>query len=361
MMSAAPDAGEFILGSLGTHLSELLSRIGQAESVAELAALAPEVRQIGFGLLDLDAGTELATRTVAQLNDVLTERVITVVARNHRLPPAPWCWLSLGSEGRCEQTFVTDQDNGLLFSAARDEETAELRRIYLPMAREVNHALAACGFPLCAGNIMAGNPDWCLSLDEWSEKFTAWVRLPEPQALLNSTIFFDFRPIYGDAQLATRLRGRLLDLTADNFVFLRMMSINAMAAEPPLGLFGDVVTDKTGHVDLKKFGARLFVDIARIVALGAGLSPVNTIERLRAASAAGALHARDTAASIQAFGHIQRLRLETQRRTLSAGTTADNALRTGDLNAFEARLLREALKEAKRAQTALKATYAAES
>lgn len=101
-----------------------------------------------------------------------------------------------------EQTLTTDQDNGLVFSAADDGEARDLRELFLPFTRAVNQALAECGFPLCDGEVMAGNPRWCLSIAEWQTNFGAWVRTPEPEALLNAAIFFDFRALAGDAALA---------------------------------------------------------------------------------------------------------------------------------------------------------------
>lgn len=360
MPSARSGAAEFLFGAFGTRLTTLLDAIAGCADVPSLAELAPRVRETGGALLDLDAGADLATRLVANLNDALTERAITLTAAAHRLPAAPWCWLSMGSEGRCEQTFVSDQDNGLLFSAAPGEAD-ELRRLFLPFARAVNEALAACGFPLCPGGVMAGNPAWCLSLDEWSARFSDWVRSPAPMALLNAAIFFDFRPVCGDVALAATLRGRLLGMTEDSRLFLRLMTDNALAATPPLGLLGDIAAeDGEGCVDLKKSGARIFVDAARILALGAGMSPVNTVERLRAVAAAGAIPTAAAAASALAFAQVQRFRLDNQRRAAQCGGTAGNRVAVAGLNDFEHQLLRAAFRQARRLQHIIKTSFAAE-
>lgn len=360
MSSAPAGAAEFLFGAFGTRLTALLAAISASADIAALAALAPQVRAAGHALLDLDDGADLATRVVAQLNDALTERVVELAAAGHRLPAAAWCWLSLGSEGRCEQTFVTDQDNGLLFCAAPGEAD-ELRRLFLPFARDVNEALAACGFPLCPGGVMAGNPAWCLSLDEWSSRFIDWIHSPNPEALLNAGIFFDFRPVCGEVELATKLRARLLGMTAGSSLFLRLMTGNALAAKPPLGLFGDLAAeDGAGRIDLKKSGARIFVDAARILALGAGMSPVNTVDRLRAVAASGALSAADAAASAQAFAHVQRFRLDSQRRAALGGEPPGNCIEVAGLNAFQRQLLRAAFKQARQLQQHIKTSFAPE-
>jgi signal-transduction protein with cAMP-binding, CBS, and nucleotidyltransferase domain len=218
------------------------ARIVGAADVPALVRHAAEARALALDLHAAEAGPAWVTGVLSRLNDAITERALALMQARHRLPPARWCWLGLGSEGRLEQTLATDQDNGLIFSASDDGEARDLRERFLPFARDANQALADCGFPLCDGEVMGGNPRWCLSLAEWLENFGTWVRTPEPEALLNAAIFFDFRPLAGDAALAADLRRELATLTRGNEIFLRMMTANALAATPPLGRLRDFVT-----------------------------------------------------------------------------------------------------------------------
>lgn len=355
----SPAAGHVICGPLGATLSALVGRIDAAAGVPALIGLAPEIRTVGAGLVAADAGPLVVTRVLTALGDRLGERVIAAVAREHRLPAAQWCWLAFGSEGRGEQTFATDQDNGLLFSAAGADEAQAMRPLFEPFGRAVNAALADCGFALCPGQIMAGNPAWCLSLDEWRARFAGWIRTPEPEALLNATIFFDFRPLCGEARLARTLRDHLLSLTSANEAFIRMMANNALGVAPPLGLLGEIaVTDEEGGgVDLKKQGARLFVDAARIFALAAGVAEVGTVARLRAVGQAGRLSRGEAAAAEQAFAQIQRTRLSLQAEALGAGRPPGNRARPAQLNEFEHRVLKESFRQARRLQQQLKTVF----
>ena len=109
-----------------------------------------------------------------------------------------------------------------------------------PFARAVNATLDACGFPLCEGGIMARNQKWCLSAAEWRVRFGEWIRNPDPEALLNADIFFDFRALWGKGELADDLRAWLSAVAADAQGFLRMMARNALESRPPLGFFGGV-------------------------------------------------------------------------------------------------------------------------
>lgn len=332
----------------------LARRCASARDVDTLARLAPEMHAVAAAMLDVDAGAGLVARTLSALNDALTVRVLQLAAARHRLPTAGWCWLAFGSEGRGEQSFVTDQDNGIVFAAADAAEARAMRPLFMACAQEANQALAACGFPLCAGGIMASNADCCLALAEWRERFAGWIRTPEPQALLNASIYFDLRALHGDKTLADDLHALLARLARGADAFQRMLAVNALAAEPPIGLFHDLMS-RDDTVDLKKFGTRLFVDAARILGLDCPHSA--TVMRLRHAAANGSLPAADAEGACGAFHHLLRLRLLNQRRALAGGAVAGNQLALESLNSFDRQVLQEAFKQARLLQQRLKTNF----
>lgn len=334
---------------------------GQVETVAAARECAAAITALTAGLSSLGLGGTAWSRLVSTLNDRLVCRVIELTARQHRLPQVPWCWLALGSEGRFEQTFTTDQDNGLIFSATDAAEAAALRQLFLPFAQAVNANLDHCGYAFCKGEVMAGNPKWCLALEEWQLQFIEWVRRPDPQALMHATIFFDLRPLYGDLTLGERLRDLLLAMTQDTPAFLHLMAANALQAPAPLGLLGDVVTESSkdgGRVDLKKFGARVFVDAARIFALAAGVRAVDTHRRLLEAGPTAGMLVEEVAAAADALSHLQRLRLSRQAGVIAAGGQPDHSLPPDALHELDRSILRESLRQAKRLQQRLKLNYA---
>ena len=336
------------------QVERLARRCTSARDVATLAQLIPEIRSTAIDMLRVDAGGGLVARTLSALHDALTVRLIELSVARHRLPTAKWCWLAFGSEGRGEQTFVTDQDNGIIFCAADAAETRALRPLFMACAKDVNQALAACGFPLCEGGIMAGNADCCLSLAEWQERFVSWIRTPEPQALLNATIFFDVRVLYGATELVGSLRAYSDQWIQGGDGFLRMLAENALAAEPPLGFLRDFDAPE-GVVDLKKFGARLFVDAARI--LGMNCSDSSTAARLRHAAATGKLSVDESEGALAAFHHLQRIRLFGQIRALAGGEVPGNLIDPQSLNLFDRRMLHETFKQARLLQQRLKITF----
>lgn len=342
----------FSLQRLG--LAELTMEIRLAADLPLLARLAGEIRRLTARLVEQGVAPEQLTLFVSVLNDRVSQRVIEVVRKRHGWERIGWCWLAFGSEGRLEQTFSSDQDNGLLFQA-HALAAAEARKTLLGFAREVNEALDACGFPLCKGNVMASNPELCLSLDEWKAKMAGWLDNTDPKALLDATICFDFRPLAGDATLAQSLREWLLPRTRARPAFLRLMAQNALEAKPALGLLGDFTLDD-GAVSLKLRGVRVFSDAARVYALALGLAQTGTAQRLRAAAPELRMATPEMAAIVDAFFYIQKLRLRMQANPQIRAEVA-NRLDPATLNDFERRGLKEALRQARRLQQRLALDY----
>jgi len=338
----------------------LAAKIEKTTSMSGLLPLAEEAKRIDETFLDDGLTGALATYGISWLNDALAARVVAITAEEARLPAANWCWIGLGSEGRHEQTLVTDQDNGLIFSASDEREADLLREVFLPFAKQTNQRLADCGFTLCSGDIMAGNPAWCRSEDEWKTLFFDWIHKPEPTALLNASIFFDVRPLYGDFSMVDPLRKMLARWAPSAETFLRLMATNALAAEPPIGFTGDVVMEKEGKekfVDIKKYGIRIFVDVARIIGLAYGVKSASTRTRFLKAGEKFGMSPLDVSAALQAMSELQRLRLNHQHKAIIDGVKPDNHLHPEELSTYDEAVLREGLKQAKRLQQRLKLTY----
>jgi hypothetical protein len=216
-------------------------------------------------LLAQGVAAEPLTRFVSELNDRVVQRVLALISAAHAIDDIAFAWIALGSEGRREQTIATDQDNGIAFVPPEDTADVEpLRARLVAFAKAVNAALDRCGFPLCRGDIMAGNPRWCLSVDEWRTLFDDWLRNPVPQALLSASIFFDLRPIGATPPQVIALRDGLADAAPARKAFLQAMARNALETRPPLGWFGGLTGSGRGErpdaIDLKLHGARIFVD-----------------------------------------------------------------------------------------------------
>jgi len=349
---------EDLFGLQAVGVEEVGERIQAAADLPALQAAAAAVRHLAGGLLDQGVGVETLAHYHSTLNDLLTIRAIELSADERPLPGVAWCWLALGSEGRLEQTFATDQDNALVFDAGV-EDAAEVRQALLPFARAVNERLAACGIPRCPGNVMAGSARWCLTPPEWRRTMQGWMDGSEPEALSDAPALFDFRPVYGQVALASRLRERVLAEVAARPVFLRRLAEAALEVRPPLGTFGftyDRGSTYRRTVDLKHSGSRLFSDAARILALASGIPHSGTAQRLRALADRGRFGPEAVAGFIDGFHFIHLLRLRNQRATRRPHV-GPNRVFPADLNELDRRVLKEALRQARKLQACLVDDY----
>lgn len=334
-------------------LKQVSTSIRAAADVATLKTVALDIRRFARNLLGQGVQARQLTSLVSHLNDVLTQRLLELTAAEHGIAPDGWCWLALGSEGRGEQTVATDQDNALILpDASSDAQRARAAAF----ARAANLALAECGYPLCRGGIMAGEPGGCLTLREWRERFAQWVEHGAPADLLNASIYFDLRPLAGNLQLAGMLQDEVRENARRTPRFLKQMALNALAHGAPLNWLGGIDTDAAGTVDLKLQGTALFVDGARLYALAHGIPATNTRERLEQAGPRMGLAAAEYEAWIASFEFLQMLRLRVQ---LEGRATPEqpNRLKLSELNDIDRRILKESFRFARLLQQRMRLDY----
>ncbi len=338
-------------------LRQISGAIRNAERIECLQQSAQDIRELAHNMLAQGVAAEQLTQIISTLNDLLTCRIIELELRDNPLDDIEFCWLALGSEGRVEQTLNTDQDNGLIFSVPPGSTAEEVRLRLLPFARRVNNALDACGFPLCGGEIMASNPKWCLSLGEWQNTFDKWIYHGAPMDLLHSTIFFDFRPLFGAGSLAVSLREWLSAEARKNSRFLHQLAVNALRNRPPLGMVRDFVIGEGHTLDLKLNGITPFVDAARIFSLAHGVTDTNTLQRLREIAEPLRIKPHDAEAYGDAFLFIQLLRLRLHHEQTQRGEKLTNRVDPDNLNSLDQRILKEAFRQARKLQTKLGLDY----
>ncbi|WP_341455276.1 putative nucleotidyltransferase substrate binding domain-containing protein [Pseudomonas rhodesiae] len=342
-------------------LVHLARTIRNAPRIDNLVAIRGEIGQLVERMLAHGASSTQITHIITLLNDHTVCRVIELSLAEKGNPGVPFSWLCFGSEGRREQTLYTDQDNGILFEAKDAAEAAAIRGRLLPLAQHINQSLALCGFSLCKGNIMAGNPELCLSRAEWARRFAAFIREATPENLLGSSIYFDLRVVWGDEQGCEVLRQGILDQVADNRLFQRMLAENALRQRPPVGRFRDfVLTRKGGEkatLDLKVQGLTPFVDGARLLALVNGIHANNTLERLRQLVVKEVIEPLDGAAYEEAYHFIQQTRMQQHQLQSRENQPYSNRVDPDSLNHLDRRILRESLRQAQRLQSSLTLRY----
>lgn len=339
----------FSMGNIG-------GEIRAAQTLDDLVVAASHIRQYAKNLLSQGVTGHRLTGLVSYLNDALTDQLIKITMPDFGVDEREFCWLALGSEGREEQTIATDQDNAMIVS---DDASDEAMQNYLNFARAVNEGLDACGFPLCKGNVMASNPEYCRRERDWLKRCATWIDGGSPQDLLDSSIFFDFRYIAGNAALAQSMQKYVADAAQRTPRFIAFLANNAMKWKVPLTMFGGLETDKIAGkpaIDMKLHGTALVVDFARIYSLAHGVTERNTKARLEAVAAALGGDESLAADWVTTFEFLQTLRLRAQMEDEPLGGNP-NAIALSALSKVDQVILKAAFNVMRAMQSRLKLDY----
>lgn len=225
-----------------------------------------------------DAITGVVTRRSDRITEILAGRVI----RELGPPPARFALIALGSEARKEQTLLTDQDNALIYDDAA-AGNREARDYFLRFGSRMNELLNQAGYELCKGDIMAGNARWNQPLDTWKKYFAGWITEANPQNIVDISVFFDYRTVFGDDTLTRDMRNTVNILLDNHPSFFNFMAIANLAYKIPLTPFGrlqaETTADTSGTVNIKN-ASRVMVSIIRLYSMKYRLEETNTLYRI---------------------------------------------------------------------------------
>jgi CBS domain-containing protein len=281
------------------------------------------------------------------LNDSLLDRLFSLLEPDFGPAPVPFCWLLLGSEGRQEQTFRTDQDNGLMYQDPGSSAERERADSYFEtfVGRAVDH-LIACGYPPCKNHTSASNPKWRQPYTMWESYFSEWISTPDPREVRRALVFFDFRAGPGFSALADGLREQFTEQAQRQHAFLAHLAGDCLADWPPLSFFRSFVVEKNGErsnrLDLKRRGLLPIVNFARLMALCHGIPETNTFTRLELLAKRGHIPADLYADVREAYEFQTQLNLVHQLKMAESGQAPDSYVDPGELSDLERKTLKDA-------------------
>lgn len=337
----------------------LINEIHRAGDLEELVALAKQIPNTLLSLVENSLAAYDIGNLVSSIGEAIVQRMIKFAQDELGQAPVGFAWIIAGSMARNEQTAVSDQDNGLILSD--DYVEAEHGSYFEKLSNIVCDGLNECGYVYCPGNVMASNPKWRQPQKVWKKYFEKWINQPEPKALMYASIFFDLRCAYGDETLLQSVREDMLSKTKSNEIFLANLTANALHFKPPIGLFRNFVMEDNGHeekaLDMKKRGVVPITDLARVFALSAGLSEINTQDRLEAASKAGVLSKEGMSDLRDALEFIATVRLQHQSLQSKRAEEVDNYVSPEILSPLERRHLKDAFDVVRLMQDILKQRY----
>jgi CBS domain-containing protein len=324
----------------------LVADIFCAQSVARLSELSKSLPKVLVGLVKQSLPAYDIGHAITSIGQAIVRRLIAMAEEQFGKAPIPYAFIVAGSMARREQTAHTDQDNGMILSDAYNE--AEHGEYFRQVAKFVSDGMNECGYVYCPGNIMATNDQWRQPLAVWRGYFNEWIDTPNGQALLNASIFFDLRCLYGDCSLLESLQEDFLAKAKSKTLFQTLMASNALNHRPPLGFFRGFVLDKESvdsdekGMDMKKRGVVPVIDLARVYTLAGGLHAVNTWERLNAIAASHGMSQTDMDDLKDAFEFISMVRLQHQAKQIEQGQKPNNYVPPEELSTLERRHLKDA-------------------
>ena len=299
-----------------------------------LPALASDLLSEGVSARNVAAVISTVLRDITSRAAHLTEA--SMLADGWGAAPATWSLLVLGSAGRGESLLSFDQDNAIvhLGGATEDAWFAEL-------GRRLNAMLNDVGIPFCDGEVMARDPAWRRSLEDWKEEIRRWVFQPELKTMMYVDIFFDFVCVYGDHDLAAELKRFAIEVAATSALFVQFLAFNVQKMDVPLGMWGGFTTSQ-GRFNAKKLGLLPLVSAARAKAVRNRIDAVGTAERYGALQAAGTIHPEDLTGLLEAHETILGIMLDQQLTDIADGRKPSANVEPRKFPVYRQRLLKSA-------------------
>jgi PAS domain S-box-containing protein len=324
-----------------------LRQIEEAGDKSELREYHNDYRRMVEAMIPGGVNALTVSRFFTGGADAVAGKIIEFALRELGEAPCPFCFIQMGSWGRQELSFVTDQDNAIIWADSADDDSA--KKWFLEFGTMVCTLLDKFGYSFCKGNNMAMNPEWIRPLSGWQALFHKWMSKPEPDEILKIQIFFDFRSIYGDAGFAAELQRSILEEAPGRPVFLWNLAQGCVNYKIRTALEGDTF-------DIKH-ALRPVVDYARLQALTHGINETNTLARLHRLYEKNILDSRQYRSASQVFEYLSRMRLRHQYELQEKGNPPDNSIVLADLSGIDRDSLRRLLDQTQTLQNWVKREY----
>ena len=333
-----------VFSYLSNHSHLILTRIGQATSISALTATATQTTKMVQQLHVNGTDIGLIGRLVQQVNARLFERTWELLAPPDLVQNS--CLIVMGSEGRGEQLFKTDQDNGLI-----------LRDGYTPptdieaICEQFAQALESFGYPPCPGGVMLRNPAWRLPVSAWQARSRLWLAKGEEQDLIDLAIFLDAQAVAGDPALLAQVRDTMWQLATDSDIVLnRFAAATLVFGDGDINWLARLFTQGEEHerLHIKKMGIFPIVQGVRSLALAHRIQATSTADRIEALVQQGALHRRWGDNLINSLYFFMGLRLKEGLNELARKSANSETLDVLHLSSLERDLLKDALGIVKR-------------
>jgi PAS domain S-box-containing protein len=344
-----------ILRSLVNSYAYIGNQIDGAQTTDELASLFQEFRKYMRIMIKHNLPPDHIGESMASISDRITKRMIVLACEEIGNPPAEFAFIALGSEGRMEQTLATDQDNAIIFKDVADEDLEKVQVWFNRLAEIVCNNLDTTGYSFCRGRIMAKNPQWCQPLKTWKRYFSQWISNTEPKNLMDVSIFFDLRTVYGNSMLTDELRQHINQVSDGNGSFFYNLAENVLSFRSGIGLTGNIHTDRKEDKDFinLKNAVTPYIMFGRIYSIYHKINQSNTAARFRALSEYQVIPPALHQDILFGYHFLMQLRYRHQVSCLEKNQEINNAMPMQDLTQMEETFIKKILAQSAELQNKL--------
>ena len=338
------------LFSFLSNQSHLITvEIEEARDLAGLSQAAARITRMITMLYRSGSRINLIAKLVQQLNSRLFERAWNLIAPAELV--ANSCLFVMGSEGRGEQLLKTDQDNGLIL-----RDGYKVPDNLAAICQRFSSALEDFGYPLCPGQIMVSNSQWCKSAREFGQMTRQWLLMPDGDSLMNLAIFMDAHPVCGDDQLLDTVRRGLMTLATDNDAVLSRFAAAIDSFGSSTGWWNRLLGlgEAESQLNLKKEGIFPLVHGLRSLAMAHRIPEISSAGRIAALVNEGKLDASLGVDLTESLYFFMGLRLKVGLAELETGQIVTGAVNVARLSSLERDLLKDALAVVKRFKVLLR-------
>lgn len=305
-------------------------------------------------------------RSCTEYRDILAHRVMESVlsemdAAGLIRPKVPFSLISMGSDGREEQTLITDQDNLIVYGDGGGEEAD---RYFAEFSTRLVDRLEEAGFKRCTGDIMPTNQTWRGSFSQWRKRLLSIVRYEVADIsknTMNLIVMSDARYVAGDRKLASELIEMIRVMERDYFQVLWGMAKAATEMKLALGFMKRIWTEGSGEhkgeFNVKLLAWAPLVMNVRILAINQSIPATNTLERISLLEAEGSFSSSFARELADAYLVLTRHRILIQIKTIKGIQNDSYYLNPYQLAAAEREQIRHAMIKIEELQKIIHANF----
>lgn len=337
-------------------VSYLIKEIEAAEDVPQLLKIHQRVPALVNALIESGDKTQNITRIITSVSDAIANRIIFLAIEELGAPPCEFAFMVMGSEGRMEQTLSTDQDNAIVFENQDGKDLEKAHAYFLKIGQRVCGNLNEVGYKYCDGDIMAENPKWTQPISKWKEYFSSWINTGDPQSILDASIFFDFRCVYGKESLIEDLRNDVNREIDHKAVFFYHMAQSVVKYKPPVSLFGKIVDKNHSGDKIKLDIKRVMLPITsfiRLYSLHNKQFETNSLSRIKQLYQNKIINKSMHDELVLSYNYLMNLRFRSQASRILEGKTPNNNIDIQQLTHIEVSTIKKIFSEISNLQTKL--------